>query len=130
MPGSSSVSISSFLLHSVPLQADSVALTPASSLFDSWTNHAPLPFIQQVKIITRRAFDQHKLSGKQLVRLMHGIARMPRYAPNTGWLQALTRQVQRDISRVTPGGHQQGDNADQQRQQRQEYLPLELCCAV
>ncbi len=58
----------------------------------------------QVKIITRRAFGIHQLSAQQLVELMHGISRMPRYAPNIGWLQALCLEVQRDVRSVTPGG--------------------------
>lgn len=54
-------------------------------------------------MITRRAFDEHQLSGQHLVQLMHGISRMPRYAPNTSWTQALVQEVQRDIIQVAPG---------------------------
>jgi len=57
----------------------------------------------QVKIVTRRAFDQRQLSGAELVQLMHGLARMPRYAPNQGWLAALAKATQRQLKDLTPG---------------------------
>ncbi|KAF8068349.1 CYP59 [Scenedesmus sp. PABB004] len=59
-------------------------------------------FINQVKIITRRAFDAGRLSGPQLARLAHGLARMPRYAPNAGWLAALARQAARRLDELAP----------------------------
>lgn len=57
----------------------------------------------QVKGSTRRAFDQAQLSGAELVQLMHGMARMPRYAPNTGWLAAVARASQQHLQDLTPG---------------------------
>lgn len=57
----------------------------------------------QVKITTRCAFQQQQLSGGQLVRLMHGMARMPRYAPNAGWLLALAREAQPQLYLLPAG---------------------------
>lgn len=59
----------------------------------------------QVKILTRRAFDQDQLSASELVQLMHGLARMPRYAPNQGWLAALAKASQQQLQELTPGEH-------------------------
>jgi hypothetical protein len=58
----------------------------------------------QVKIISRRAFDARQLSNLQLVQLMHGLARMPKYAPNAGWLLALCMRMQPLMQQVSPGG--------------------------
>jgi hypothetical protein len=57
----------------------------------------------QVKILTRRAFDEGQLSGAELVQLMHGLARMPRYAPNQGWLAAAAKATQHHLQDMTPG---------------------------
>lgn len=57
--------------------------------------------------MTRRAFDQGQLSGEDLVKLMHGLARMPRYAPNTGWLAALATATQQQLQDITPGEFKQ-----------------------
>lgn len=57
----------------------------------------------QVKISTRRAFDRHELAAHHLVRLLHGLARMPRYAPNPGWLLALAQEVRQQMQQLTPG---------------------------
>jgi hypothetical protein len=64
---------------------------------------ALLLLLPQVKIISRRAFDAQQLSGLQLVQLMHGLARMPKYAPNAGWLLALCKQVQPLLQQISPG---------------------------
>lgn len=53
--------------------------------------------------MTRRTFDQGQLSGADLVKLMHGLARMPRYTPNTGWLAALAAATQQQLQTLTPG---------------------------
>lgn len=57
----------------------------------------------QVKITTRRAFDQGELSGAELVQLLHGLARMPRYAPNQGWLAAAAEATLHHLQGMTPG---------------------------
>jgi hypothetical protein len=59
--------------------------------------------VSQVKINTRREFDQGRLSGAELVQLMHGLARMPRYAPNQGWLAAVTKAAQHHLGDLAPG---------------------------
>jgi hypothetical protein len=59
--------------------------------------------VTQVKIITRRAFDRRELQGAELVQLMHGLARVPRYAPNQGWLAAAAAAVQQDLEQLSPG---------------------------
>jgi hypothetical protein len=56
-----------------------------------------------VKIISRRAFDAQQLSGLQLVQLLHGLARMPKYAPNAGWLLALCTRIQPLLQQVSAG---------------------------
>ncbi|WIA30745.1 hypothetical protein OEZ86_000811 [Tetradesmus obliquus] len=60
-------------------------------------------FLNQVKIISRRAFDAQELSGPQLMQLMHGLARMPKYAPNAGWLAALCERVKPMLQQISPG---------------------------
>jgi hypothetical protein len=62
-----------------------------------------LLLLLQVKIVSRRAFDAQQLSGLQLVQLMHGLARMPKYAPNAGWLLALCKRMQPLLEQVSPG---------------------------
>lgn len=57
--------------------------------------------------MTRRTFDQGQLSGPDLVKLMHGLARMPRYTPNTSWLAALAAATQHQLQELTPGGSQE-----------------------
>lgn len=64
---------------------------------------AVLCAVLQVKILTRRAFDRRELQGAELVQLMHGLARMPRYAPNQGWLGAAAAAVQHDLGQLSPG---------------------------
>jgi hypothetical protein len=64
------------------------------------SHHTP-PHGHQVKILTRRGFGQ--LSGLSLVQLLHGLARMPRYAPNQGWLAALTKAAKPQL-RALPAG--------------------------
>lgn len=62
-----------------------------------------LLLLLQVKIITRRAFDAQELSGPQLSQLMHGLARMPKYAPNAGWLAALCERMKPLLQQVSLG---------------------------
>jgi hypothetical protein len=62
-----------------------------------------LLLLLQVKIISRRAFDAQEVTGLQLVQLMHGLARMPKYAPNAGWLLALCERVKPLLQQVSPG---------------------------
>lgn len=62
-----------------------------------------MPRCLQVKITTRRAFDQGQLSGAELVQLLHGLARMPRYAPNHGWLAAAAEASLPHLPSMTPG---------------------------
>lgn len=57
----------------------------------------------QVKIITRRVFDRGQLSGAELVQLMHGLARMSKYAPNQGWLAAVATAAQGHLGALSPG---------------------------
>eukprot|EP00775_Hariotina_reticulata_P005825 gene5825-6066_t len=59
--------------------------------------------MNQVKQISRRAMAAQDLSGQHLVALMHGLARMPKYAPNSGWLSLLSDHVQQHMGQLQPG---------------------------
>lgn len=71
-----------------------------------------LPACLQVKITTRRAFGQ--LPALALVQLLHGLARMPRYAPNPGWLLAFTKAVRPQLQNLPAGEGGKRDEAGRQ----------------
>ncbi len=86
------------------------AATPAqlSDLLCAWgeMGYTPndRPFMNELKNDLRRRFKRSDFDGRQLVRLMHGVARWAKYEPNERWLLAFAEQVQPYLGSLPAGG--------------------------
>jgi hypothetical protein len=62
------------------------------------------PLVNDFKAALRAMFRARALDGRQLLMVMHGIARLdPELAPNPGWVDAFAARVAPHLPRLPPG---------------------------
>jgi hypothetical protein len=61
------------------------------------------PLLTMMKDRALRKMKQGGFSGQQLVQLMFGLARMPKYAPNKRWLLVYAKALEPHLRRIPPG---------------------------
>jgi hypothetical protein len=78
-----------------------------SHLVWAWSEMGYTPrdqtIMNDIKSLARVRLKQQQYTGQQIVVLLHGMARLPRYCPNAEWLAAFAAALQPHLPSLKPG---------------------------